>query len=100
MTPARLAALLLVAHGPAAAQAWRADAEALALDGGILLALIAGGVAFFHIRACWQASQARGHWAAFAWCAMACAAAVFPAARVPLAALAVVFLAYGFCRVT
>lgn len=96
----RLAALALLAPAHAFAQSWRADAEAFALEGGALLAAICGGLAFFHIRACFRASQARGHWACFAWVAAACAAAAFPVARVPLAALACCFLAYGFWRVT
>lgn len=86
-------ALVLALPGPALAYAWRADAQAFALDGGLLLVAISAGVAFFHIRV-------RGQRAALVWVALAGAAAAFPAARVPLAVLTCIFLVYGFCRVT
>lgn len=65
-----------------------------------MLVVVCLGVMAFHIRACARVSAARAHYACFIWAALSAAAVVWPLARIPLAALAVVFLVYGFWRVT
>lgn len=99
MSPRLAAALFILLPVTLRAQSWRADMPA-DFDGGLILVVVCLGVMAFHIRACARVSHARAHYACFIWTALAAAAVVWPLARIPLAALAIVFLVYGFWRVT